>query len=239
MFMDPDVIPKSKLPIVAELVAAITTDGHIQVRTFNGKVKYGYIGFFSKDMEQLVWFRDSVKKLVDVEPKIRKWGQRKNGSSTGCIVCCSVLTKALLNYGAPYGSKVDKKFDFPTWIKNSDDRIVKRFLRVLFDCDGGINYDRQNKRWEIKFSMHKEKSVCEDCIEYLETIRQLLNRFGITSYRIHRYNKYIRPRDGRTIEGWRILIRDKRSIVNYSKSISFNIKDKKVKLTKAVKWARS
>jgi len=235
--MGPIVISKSKLPIIAEIVAAIITDGHIQARKVKNGLKYGYVGFFSDDKNQLIRFQKNVKKLIKIKPKIRKWGQRKNGRSTGCIISSSEFSKVLVDYGAPFGSKVSREFYFPKWIKNANSKIITSFLRTSFDCDGGINYDKNGKRWEIKYFMYKEKNLAKNCISYLENIRKLLLKFGIKSYKLHIYYRYVRPKDGKSIEGWRILIRDKVSIVNYSRFIGFNIQKKKERLREAVKWA--
>jgi hypothetical protein len=237
--MGQNVIPKNKLHVMAEVVASIITDGHIQVRKFGTRTKFGYVGFFSEDIWQLKRFERNAKSLMRVNPKIMRWGRRFNGRSTGCIINSVEFTKLLLRYGAPYGSKVNRIFYLPKWIKRGNTPVVSGFLRNSFDCDGCINYDKSCNRWEIKYVMYKERTITKNCLSYLENMRKLLSKYGIRTYRIHLCDKYVRPRDGKRILGWRIMIREKASILNYSKFIGFNIKEKREKLRKAVKWARA
>src|SRR3989344_5855788 len=108
--------------ILAEVVAAVITDGHIQIRDSGKKLKYGYVGFFSEDKKQLLWFQRKAKKLSDIKPQIRKWGQRKNGRSLGCIIYSPHFAKLLIGHGVPYGNKVSRQFSFPRWIKKADNK---------------------------------------------------------------------------------------------------------------------
>jgi hypothetical protein len=91
----------------------------------------------------------------------------------------------------------------------------------------------------IHFTTHKAESIIDDGRKYLESFRELLNRFGVETSNVSLTEKYIRPKDKKMICGLRFRINKKQSIINYGKYIGFDTKDKNNKLKQSIKWARS
>lgn len=210
------------------------TDGHLEVRTVNGRQKYDYIGFFSKDESELQRFSRLVYRNFGVRGRIREWGSGKRKSY---IASNANLVRYLLQAGVPAGSKVICDFSIPPWILSGSSDVTRRFLRRCFTCEGSILYDKNRRRWVIHFTTHKELSLIKSGKRYLEQLRRLLRSFKIESSNVTTSDRYIRPKDGRTMIGLRFKIYNKRSILHYARYIGFDLKYKSARLKAAMKWA--
>lgn len=222
---------------LAEVIACLITDGHNQTRNIGRHIKYDYVGFFSDDRKSLNAFYKKIYSLFGVRGKIKKWGVRYNGRSTGLIISNSALSRVLALCGCPTGEKVSKKFGVPKWILKGGKQIQAAFLRGSFSCDGTIFFEKTSKRWRIKIVMYKQKKLLPDLCKYLQSLRQMLRKtFEISTTKPSSGQKYVRKKDGKPMVGLCFYI-NAASIPKFSKEIGFNITYKNFKLQKANIWA--
>lgn len=226
--------PLIKSKELARITACLITDGFMDIRPRLKSTYYGYIGFFSKDEDELKEFSDMIYHLFQIKGVLTEWGRERFGESKGYIIKNSVLTRILNKVGIPGGGKVNQKFGIPRWIFNSNKAIKSAFLRQLFDCEGSISYDANRKRWEIRYAMYKSANMLENCKEFLSGIQKLLNEFGIKSH-VFKKEAYTRERDGLNVIGLYIRIDDRESVINYFREIGFGIPHKREKLKQAAK----
>jgi len=222
---------------VAGIVADLISDGHLQIRKIDDKLKYNYIGFFSEDRKQLEYFNKRIYRIFGIRGTIREWGFRKNGRSKACIVSNSNVVKILSKIGVPHGDKVSSQFKIPIWIKSGDREIQSSFIRRMMNCEGSIGYDKNSKRWEIRITMHKLADLENNGRKFLDDIRDILKNFEIETTRVFVNRKYTRPKDNKVVLSLTFKILRKNSILNYSKFIGFDSEYKKERLQKAIQWA--
>ena len=221
---------------LAKIVAALITDGFLDVRPRLKSTYYGYVGFFSKYDVELELFNDDLKSLFGFGGEIRDWGVRDFGESRACIVNNAFLSRILTLLGVPSGDKVIAPFVLPCWIKESHRDIKKAFLRRSFECDGTVTYDSYMCRWEIKYLLCKAEVILENGRLYLEDLRELLLEFGVESF-IARSQKYVRNKDGASIVGLYLVIRKKKSLLMFVEHIGLDMKCKAEKLLCVKEWA--
>lgn len=233
-----ELLPITQSSDLAGIVANLLTDGHIAAKPIYKSKKYDYIGFFSDDITDLKSFNDTLERIFNIRGKIRKWGKRYNSSSTGCIIPNARLASVLEHCGVPVGDKVITEYCIPEWIRFGSIPIKRTFLRRSFTCEGSINYDSSCRRWEIRYAMHKEKTLLPSAIEYLEQLRDMLKHFGIETSKPYIASDYCRSKDKKNILGLAIKIIRKDSIKNFHK-IGFDLAKKSKRLEHAVRWASS
>lgn len=234
---------KNILPLVeseelAKIVAGLLTDGFMDIRPRLRSTYYGYIGFFSKNEEELKEFENLIYIVFGIKGKIKEWGRRTFGKSKGYIITNSVITRILSGAGVPGGDKVRQKYELPAWIINSKDKVKASFLRQVFDCEGSIGYCKNKRKWEIRYSMFKSKKLSDNCKEFLQEIRNMLNDFGIKSA-LYKKEEYIRQKDNLEVAGFFIRVDDKQSVLNYARQIGFGINYKQERLNLAEKFYKS
>lgn len=224
-------LPLAPSPELASVVASVITNGHIQQKKDG---RYTYVGYFSDDIRDLNLFNELLKIVFKEKGKIKEWGVRVNGRSTASIVCNAAMVRVLSLCGAPLNDKIITKFSVPDWIKKGSIEIKKAFLKRSFSCEGSVYFGNYNKQWCISYSMYKWIDLKKDLMNYMETIQNLLLDFDIRSY-LHCRQTHIRPKDNKAICGAQLRIRNKQSILNFSKNIGFDNFKKVDKLHNAVR----
>lgn len=232
------ILPLESSSKLSGIVADLITDGHLQIRKFGPEYNvYEYFGLFSKSIKQLKGFNDRLFSVFGIKGKIRPWGVNKWGYSKGCIVSNAFLTRILSLCGVPHGDKMIKIFVLPEWIMKSNFNIKSSFLRRSFTCDGSISFNKNCKRWEIRYHMNKADSISDSCVNYLNQLRQLLRKFDVISTNVFTSRIDRRNKDGILIRGLEFKIYKPKSILNFADNIGFDIKSKKDRLKEAKKWA--
>jgi len=219
--------PIKSSPTLARIVANLITDGHLQLRiSTNGTKDYSYLGVFSNDVDELMVFSNNVNSVFGVNGRIRTWGVRKFGFSLACIIINSPLCRVLNICGVPGGNKASQLFDIPKWIKNSDEEVIKAFIRTCFDCDGTIKYDKNMDRWKISFEMVKTETALQGGYLFLSSFKMLLDTFKIKTTNIVKAKNIENIRkDGKITRRLWFDISNK-SIVNFCKIIGSYKKEK-------------
>ncbi len=226
-------------PTLAGIIGCLITDGHIQTRRIEKHTKYEYIGFFSDNYSELEVFNKKISSVFGTGGKIRKWGVRYNGRSTGVIISNAAMARVLTLCGSPPGEKVSKKFEVPAWILQGDKETQAAFLRSSFSCDGTIFFENRAKRWRIKIVMYKQKKLSSDLGNYLESLRRMLHEtFQISTTNLSYADSYIRKKDNEKMLGLTFYIKTN-SMPAFAKEIGFDIIYKNLKLQKANDWVAS
>ncbi|MFH1443204.1 MAG: LAGLIDADG family homing endonuclease [Candidatus Micrarchaeota archaeon] len=220
---------------LSEIVASLLTDGHLEGRKVQDHFKYDYFGYFSKNTEDLEHFNGLLKRCFGIQGKIRSWGKRLNGASTGVIVCNYALSRILFLCGAERGDKITKEYRLPAWISNGSLDTRAAFLRRAFSCEGTITRDNRGY-WALKYTMGKTEAISQNGITFLTDMKKMLYEFGIESNNIFLNQKILRKKDNTTTYMYCLKILRK-SIPVFADKIGFDIGYKNDRLQKARAWA--
>ena len=83
--------------------------------------------------------------------------------------------------------------------------------------------------------MYKQEPLSDNTIDFLNTIRDMLFQFGVTTSKPYITDTYTRTKDNQKMVGYVIKIRRKDSIISFHKNIGFEIPYKQKRLKKAIK----
>ncbi len=229
--------PLFSSPQLADIAACIISDGYLQVRPRYDSKQYLYFGFYSKHQDELEKFNNKISRLFGIKGVIREVGKRDYGYSKGCIVLNAALTRVLTLCGVPANEKVTQRFSVPKWILNGSKDLKSSFLMASFSCEASIGFDKSKSSWEIRFFANKIRSLYDDGIGYMNSLKGMLKEFGIETSNVFVNSIDKRNKEPKESIGFCFKITRPKSILNYAKYISFDTADKKERLEKAVKWA--
>ncbi len=143
---------------LARILAYIASESHIFDKT-NSK----YVSFTNVDKELLEDFFTCVKKIFNLNPKIKK----REKITTIKLHSTELHNFLKLNAKEVLGKSRDKKI--PAIIMNSNDNVVKEFLKAFINAEGSIRKDERGI------------AIVSASEELLEQLQTLLLRFGIVS----------------------------------------------------------
>ena len=202
--------------MLAGLIGDLTTDGHVQ-----GYDKLRF-DFTAADKDELKRFENRLKKLFDVEGKIRENTTNPHSQSFNYGVNSKPLTRVLIECGAPTGSKVKTRFNVPEWILK-EKKYFTAYIERAFTNDGSAFSG--NPR--ITFELRKEESISENLRNYMETIDAHLDRYyGISGSIFERCKKNQR-KDGDQTVGIGLNIRRRDAIKKFHRN--FRITDREMR----------
>lgn len=213
---------------LAEIAAALMTDGHIDWR--DGRPSK--LILYSDYRNECKWFLDKIYELFQVRGKIVRYSSMTGFSkshSYKSIVYCAPLARVLISIGIPYGDKTQREYNVPDWIMNAGNEIKQSFLKVLFNFDGSISVKKSRRSTAtITLSFNKQKKRVNNGKLFLLQIKKLLNEFDIASGSIHirqcRKDKYTLI----------LSLTNQRSIINFYKQIGFLGREKQGRLQKFI-----
>jgi DNA-directed RNA polymerase beta subunit/intein/homing endonuclease len=185
-------IPLYKLKIIARLIAALNTDGHIGERK-NTDNNYYYASFYvgeeadvyqiANDISALGFGNSSIQnKITNFEDKIsgrtsihRTWEVSKNGS----------FAYFLTLLGGFIGKKTNMNRSVPEWIVNSELSIKREYLSAFQGGDGSrLSYQKNGKTWKPHIGITFQTThndYLSNTIEYMSQIMNMFNDFEIKS----------------------------------------------------------
>jgi len=185
-------IPTHKLKIIARLIGALNTDGHLYER-LDGVKKYYCASFYLGeevdafqvvgDISTLGFGLASIKqKTSHFEDKTtghttthRTWEVSKNGS----------FAYFMMLSGGFVGKKTNMSRTIPDWLVGAELSVKREFLSAFQGGDGSrLSYEIQNVRFTPRLSItcqttHNE--YLEDTIQYMSQIKTIFGEFGIQS----------------------------------------------------------
>ena len=181
-------IPVYKLKIIARLIGAINTDGHLFERIVGDKKYYNasfYVGEeydvfqIANDIGALGFGNASIRqKTTNLEDKLscRTWEVSKNGA----------FAYLMMLLGGFVGKKTKMQRVIPEWLINSELSIKREFLSAFQGCNGSsLSYKKNNKTWTPNIGITFQtliKKYLNDTIKYMKQIEAMFSEFGIKSY---------------------------------------------------------
>lgn len=227
---------KPKLtPELAEIVAIITGDGHLQIKQWRHLVS-----FYSKDLNEINRINNLFKNVFEIEGHIYKdnsYSEKTRGSTLRykLFFISKPVTLFLNDIGVPKGNKTNASFQVPEWILNASDHIKSAYLTGIFDCEGYVccsNLKTCKTRWQISISMCKNKELLSSGLFFMNQLRDLLFSFGIKCSPVRAEKENIR-KDGSQSMSMRFDI-EKSSFRNFYKYVGFHIREKQIRLLSAL-----
>jgi len=225
------ILPLYPSPKLAEIVAALLTDGHIDWYISDGHPRPRRILLYSDNKLECKWFVKICKELFGIEGSIQKYtsetGYSKK-SSYKTIINNATLARILILTGVPAGNKTKVGYLIPHWIINGTQEIKRNFLKILFNCDGCKPYKRKNT-WAIHYSLSISKPKLKMALLFFSQLRKLLAEFGIKTSKTP--TQYFHK--GNIVLIFSISSRE--SITNFYRNIGFLNPEKQKRLEFAVK----
>ena len=184
-------IPVYKLKIIARLIGAINTDGHLFERIDADKKYYNasfYVGEeydvfqIATDISALGFGNASIRqKTTNFEDKIsgrtttyRTWEVSKNGSFAYLIMLL----------GGFIGKKTNMQRVIPEWLVNAELSIKREFLSAFQGGDGSRLSYKTPPNYYVRISdtcQTTDNIYVEDTVKYMTQIMNMFNEFGIQS----------------------------------------------------------
>ena len=185
-------IPVYKLKIIARLIGALNTDGHLYERLDKDKKYYAasfYVGEeydvfqITDDIQKLGFGNSSIKrKESKFEDKIsgrttisRTWEVSKNGA----------FAYLLMLLGGFVGKKTNMQRALPEWLVNSELSIKREFLSAFQGGDGSrLSFKTDNNNISPRISITcqtTENIYLNDTINYMTQIVNMFGEFDIKS----------------------------------------------------------
>ncbi|MEK6938777.1 MAG: LAGLIDADG family homing endonuclease [Nanoarchaeota archaeon] len=211
--------------ILAQIVAALTTDGHLQLDS-----RRGVISFYSKSIESIDYFNNLFNEYFNVKGRIFRDTRGKN-EKYKLFIANKKLAIFLKDKETPVGNKTKCSYVLPSWVKQGNKKVKSAYLRMVFDCEGSI-FSGADRRWRLTYTMNKGESLRQNGILFLEEMRRMLNEFGIFTSNIWISKDNIR-KDGSNSLQFKFEVK-KISFANFSKNIGFLDKSKLERLNLAL-----
>ena len=183
-------IPVYKLKIIARLIGALNTDGHLGVR--NDENNQYYDAAFNVGEEYDVYqLADDIKTLgfgnVSIRRKISKFEDKNNGRTTTSITW-EVVKSGYFAYfiylmGGFSGKKINIKRSLPEWLINAELSVKREFLSAFQGGDGSrLSYQKNGEKRKPNLGITIQTThndYLNDTIEYINQIITLFKEFDI------------------------------------------------------------
>jgi len=129
-----------KSPVLARIVADLTSDGHLQV----DRKRY-VASFYSKDLNEIKKFQNRFDSLFGIKGNIRKDSRPIKGKKTiryQVYLRSKEVCTFLKDIRTPIGDKTNNPFLIPPWIFNGNQELQQPYLRGLFDAEGRYSVEK-------------------------------------------------------------------------------------------------
>ncbi|HIH72201.1 MAG TPA: RNA-splicing ligase RtcB [Thermococcaceae archaeon] len=139
------------------------------------------LGFYFNIKASRVYTRTRNEKVKTA------WGEfETRGTEYSIKVTSKAFSKLLIKLGAPVGKKTEIDFDVPEWIKKSPKWVKRNFLAGLFGADGSkprlMSSNHKYTPNTISLTAVKAKELEESLVRFLNSVKDLLTEFGISSH---------------------------------------------------------
>ncbi len=214
-----------EVELKAKIVAAITSDGHLQLDN-----RRGVISFYSKHLKEVNSFNKTFTTLFGVGGKVH---HDESGGNLRYKLYIPNKKSAidLATLGTPIGNKTKINFSIPSWIRDGSSKIKSIYLRMLFDCEGSI-YLQDDGRWRLKFKMAKDESLIDNGIDFMKEVKELLEEFDVETSNVLINEGNIRKDGSKSL--FMIMEIKGCSFINFLKYVGFDNSLKRMKLEKAI-----
>ncbi|QDA31630.1 RNA-splicing ligase RtcB [Thermococcus indicus] len=219
-----------RIGILARILGYFIGDGSFDIyREKNGRERI--VTVFYGDEEGLEALRKDLEfyfniKASRVYKRTRKeniktaWGEfETTGTEYSIKVTSKAFSKLLIKLGAPVGKKTDVDFDVPEWVKKAPKWIKRNFLAGLFGADGSkprlISSDYKYTPNSISLTAVKTKELEESLVKFMNSIKELLAEFGVTSH-VRKVKEY-----GNRVMYRLVIYSNTREIYNFLSKIGY------------------
>jgi DNA-directed RNA polymerase II subunit RPB2 len=180
------VITEPKLQILARLLGAIETDGHLEIRnSFSESVRAVFNLGEEKDVEDI---EKDVLKLGFKKPVSKRVSTKMNGEvymTTFRVEIPPSLGYVLYKLGAHPGRKSVSEKVFPEWLTKASKEVKRQFLSGIQGGDGSyLSVNTKTVQQQVRMKPTKmtcRVSVEKYHIEYMKGIVDLFRDLGISS----------------------------------------------------------
>jgi len=217
---------------LAAVVAALMSDGHVDLQMRGGKPRTTKLVLYSSNPTECKWFIDAIHRLFGVRGKIIPYISSSgftNKTAYKAVVACSALAWLMIDIGVPCGDKTKKAYPVPHWIMDGSNGVKRSFLRAFFNFDGSISLrSRRENAIEMNLVANKHKDYLKYGTAFFVQIKQLLFEFGVNAGKLH-----VRHANGDKFTIM-LFITNGISIINFRKYVGFLSEEKNNRLELAV-----
>jgi DNA-directed RNA polymerase beta subunit len=181
-------IPTDKLKIIARLLGALNTDGHLGVVLDETANKEYYSSSFNVGEEYDVYqLADDIKTLgfgnVSIRRKISKFEDKKNGritvSTTWEVGKNGAFSYLLYWMGGFVGKKTNSIRKIPEWLVNAELSIKREFLSAFQGGDGSrLSYQKNGKTYKPNVGITFQTTTNEYLGETVAYMKQIVSMFA-------------------------------------------------------------
>ena len=184
-------IPLNKLKIIARLLGALNTDGHLGTNNSAiGKVYYN-ASFNVGEECDVYQLADDIKTLgfggVSIRRRVTKFDDKKNGrvsiASTWEVCKSGDFAYFMYLMGGFVGKKTEIKRRIPEWLVSAELSVKREFLSGFQGGDGSrLSYNKNTDTFKpnLGFTFQTtHNDYLDDTIEYMGQIKQMFNEFDI------------------------------------------------------------
>jgi DNA-directed RNA polymerase beta subunit/intein/homing endonuclease len=185
-------IPVYKLKIIARLLGALNTDGHLGVKNDEDTMNQYYYASFNVGEEYDVYqLADDINVLgfgnVSIRRKISKFEDKNNGRTTTSTTW-EVAKSGPFGYfmylmGGFSGKKINIKRSLPEWLINAELSVKREFLSGFQGGDGSrLSYQKNGENCKPNLGITIQTThndYLNDTIEYITQIITMFKEFNI------------------------------------------------------------
>lgn len=181
-----------KLKIIARLIGALNTDGHIGMsKDVNGEYKYYNASFYVGEKHDVYQLAEDIQTLGFGTPSIRHEVNNFEDKNNNRLTTTQVWKVekngafAYLMYlmGGFCGKKTNMKRSLPEWLVNAELSVKREFLSAFQGGDGcRISYQKNHNTWKIHMgytSQTTHDEFLDDTVKYMEQIASMFGEFEI------------------------------------------------------------
>lgn len=177
-------IPVHNLKIIARLIGALNTDGHIGIRPDN---KYYYSSFNVGEEYDVFQLADDIKTLGFGNPSIRRCVNKLEDKVTGRITVSKtweVTKNGAFSYymyllGGFVGKKTNMKRSVPDWLMTAELSIKREFLSAFQGGDGSkLSYTKNGDTYKPHLGYTFQTTYNDHLKETTEYMTQIVTIFG-------------------------------------------------------------
>jgi DNA-directed RNA polymerase beta subunit/intein/homing endonuclease len=184
-------IPIYKLKIIARLLGALNTDGHLHMRT--DTIKYYCASFYLGEEPDVYQLCDDIARLgfgnASVKRNITKFEDKLIGRTTQYrtweVYSNGTFAYLLFLMGGFLGKKTNMSRSLPEWLMNSELSIKREFLSAFQGGDGcRISCQKNANNWKPNIGrtfQTTRNEFLEDTINFMKQISGLFHECGINT----------------------------------------------------------
>lgn len=183
-------IPVCKLKIIARLLGALNTDGHLYERTEEDKTYY-CASFYLGEKSDVFQVSDDISELgfgnVSIQRKITNFTDKVSSRNT-CYRTWEVSLNGPFAYllylmGGIVGKKTETIRIIPKWLVTAELSIKREFLSAFQGGDGHrLSYQKNDKTWKPNLGITFQTTrndMLNHTVNYMEQIINMFHEFGI------------------------------------------------------------